>query len=120
MKKPMTSLSLLCVGVLLGAGLAFAKAPKTPSPPPAPPAKKAPQTCDDQCEFLETSCTDPCKKMKKGSAQAKAACSANCQQIAKACYGSCKEKGRIDGQYIMEHIRPPKAPGGGQQGGAEE
>ena len=116
----MNSLFLLVIGVLLGAGLSFAKAPKAPKAPPPPVTKEAPRTCADQCEVLEKSCKDPCQKMKKGSAQAKAACNSSCQQIANACSGSCKEKGRIDGQYIMENIRPPKPPPGTKQRGGHD
>lgn len=115
----MTSFSFLLVGLLLGAGLSFAKAPKAPAAPPPPVTKKTPRTCEDQCELMEKTCKDPCTKMKKGSPQAKAACASNCNQIAKACAGSCREKGRIDGQYIMENIRPPKPPAG-SRGGFDE
>jgi hypothetical protein len=107
-----TTLPVLLVGVLLGAGLAMAKPKPTTQPPPPPVTKEMPKTCEDQCALMEKTCSDPCKKIKKGSAQAKQACSANCDQMAVACSGSCREKGRIDAQYIMEHIKPPKAPGG--------
>ncbi|XXF79337.1 hypothetical protein P2318_06180 [Myxococcaceae bacterium GXIMD 01537] len=107
----MNPLAILCVGMLLGAGLSFAKPPK-PAPPPEPITKEAPKTCEDQCVLMEKACTDPCKKMKKGSPQAKAACTANCDQISAACSGSCREKGRMDAQYIMKHIKAPKAPPG--------
>lgn len=101
------------LGLLLAASLATAQSKKkaAPPPPPKPVLTKAPKTCADQCEALQTVCTKPCEDS-KGSAQAKTACKANCQQMVDACSGSCKTKGKVDSQYMMEHIKPPKAPAG--------
>jgi hypothetical protein len=101
------------LGLLLAAGLATAQSTKkpTPPPPPKPVITKAPKTCADQCDVMQTVCVNPCNDI-KGSAQAKSACKSNCQQMADACSGSCKAKGKIDSQYMMERITPPRAPAG--------
>lgn len=104
-----TALRVLMMGSLVWVGgAAWAKKP-APPPPPKPITTKAPKNCQEQCDLVEKMCTEPCGKM-KGSPQAKQACSSQCKQVADACGGSCKEKGKIDDQYIMERIKPPKPP----------
>lgn len=101
------------LGLLLAAGLSSAQAKKKAAPPtpPKPVLTKAPKTCADQCEAIEKICSDPCNDI-KGNDSAKSACKTNCKQVSDACSGSCKEKGKVDAQYMMERITPPKAPAG--------
>lgn len=110
-----TTFRSVSLAVLLAAGLASAQAPKKKkeaAPQPSKPlVTKAPKTCSDQCAIIEDVCADPCKEI-KDNAQAKQACAANCKQMADACSGSCKNKGKLDAQYMMENIKPPKAPSG--------
>ncbi|PTL82221.1 hypothetical protein [Vitiosangium sp. GDMCC 1.1324] len=100
------------LGLLLAAGLSSAQAKKKATPPkaPKPVLTKAPKTCADQCEAIETICSDPCNDIKGNDA--KSACKASCKDVADACSGSCKAKGKVDAQYMMERITPPKAPAG--------
>jgi hypothetical protein len=109
------TLRSVTLGVLLAAGLASAQTPKKKKEaapqPPKPLVTKAPKTCADQCEIIDKVCAEPCKDI-KGNPDAKRACEANCKQMADACNGSCKSKGKMDAQYMMENIKPPKAPPG--------
>lgn len=98
--------------LLLAAGSASAK-PKKPAPQQKPVkalVTEAPRNCKEQCAIVDKVCADPCKTIK--NKQAKATCEGNCRQMADVCSDSCKKKGRIDGKYMMENIKPPKAPAG--------
>lgn len=110
-----TAIRTAVLGLLLSAGLVFAQAPKKKKeetqPPPKPIITKAPKTCAEQCEFIDKICSSPCDDI-KDNANAKASCKADCGQMAAVCEGSCKEKGKVDAQYMMEHIKPPKPPPG--------
>jgi len=102
----------LCLGLSAGGAFAAPTKKEAAKPPTATPPKitKVPETCQEQCDLLAQMCTDPCAKSKMP--QAKAACEANCDKMVIACDGSCREKGRIDGQYMKEHIKMPKPPPG--------
>ncbi|ATB29466.1 hypothetical protein [Melittangium boletus] len=101
----------LCVGISAGWALAGPTKKDAPKPPPPPKITKAPETCKEQCDLLAQMCTEPCAKHNK-MPQAKAACESNCDKMVIACDGSCREKGRIDAQYMKEHIKPPQMPKG--------
>jgi hypothetical protein len=84
--------------------------------------KDIPKTCTDQCELMKKAITEPCKQGAGSNKAAQKDCETSTQQLVDACYGSCKEKGRLDKQYMMERIKPAggKLPKGGQQGGGED
>jgi hypothetical protein len=97
------------LGLLLSAGLSVAAEPRAVASEAA--------TCEEQCKALDEACSNPCKDIRGG---ARAACSAQCKQLGNACKGSCREKGEIDAQYMLERIKPPKAPSGGPRGEDED
>lgn len=110
----MNAIRIIALGVLLTAGGALAQAKKKTAEPAQPKTVKpvvteadAPKSCEDQCKVMEKVLTDPCKQGAGTNKQAQQACANNSKQVVDACYGSCKEKGRIDKQYIMERIKPP-------------
>jgi len=103
---------IAALGVLLAASVAMAqskkmKEAKAQTPKPVISEKDKPKTCSDQCDLMEKFCVDPCKKGAAENKAAQKACEQNCQQVVAACEGSCKEKGRLDKQYMMEHMKPP-------------
>jgi hypothetical protein len=102
---------ILAVSVLLVAGGALAQGKKKQAQPEVPEspltAADKPKTCDDQCKVMEKLLVDPCKKGAGDNKAALQACTKNAMQVVDACYGSCKEKGRLDKQYILERVKPP-------------
>lgn len=117
----MNAFRIIALSVLLASGGALAQSGKSNQKPltkkqqqqmpnmPESPLTEAdrPKTCDDQCKVLEKVMVDPCKKGAGSNKQAQQMCSNNAKQVVDACYGSCKEKGRVDKQYVMERIKPP-------------
>lgn len=128
----MNALRIIALSALLASGAALAQHAKQPTAKqqkqmpaiPESPLTEAdkPKTCDDQCKVLEKIMTDPCKKGAGSNKQAQQMCEKNSKQMVDACYGSCREKGRVDKQYVMEHIKPPPGykPSDAKKGGAEE
>lgn len=85
--------------------------------------KDIPKTCTDQCDLMKKAIAEPCKQGAGDNKAAQKDCEASTQQLVDVCYGSCKEKGRLDKQYMMERLKPPagaKVPQGGQQGGGDD
>jgi hypothetical protein len=81
-----------------------------------------PKTCEDKCDFMEKESTGEETPMVKGKPVSKAAKKAmdkNMKEMAKVCRDSCFAKGKIDKDYMKEHM--PKAsspyPSGGQKPG---
>jgi hypothetical protein len=74
---------------------------------------KPPRTCDDQCEMMKKVLADGCKK-KLGSKGASAVkkCEDRQQQTNDLCAASCRDKGKVDAEYIKTHFKKPKAPPG--------
>jgi hypothetical protein len=114
------------LSVLLAASVAWAQAKKPPQPKaPEKPMfteQDKPKTCSDQCDLMEKFLTEPCKKGAGDNKAAQKDCETNVKQMVNACNGSCKDKGRLDKQYMMERMKPPPGtplPQGGQQGGGE-
>ncbi len=108
----MNFIRIIALSVLLVAGGALAQGKKKEAPQPAPvkpPITSAdkPKSCADQCQLMEKMLVDPCKQGAGNNKSAQQACATNAKQIVDACNSSCKEKGRIDKQYIMERMRPP-------------
>lgn len=114
----MNALRIIALSVLLASGGALAQgSPKhltekqkkqMPNIPESPLTEAdKPKTCADQCKVLEKVMVEPCKKGAGTNKQAQQKCQENSKQVVDACYGSCKEKGRVDKQYVMEHIKPP-------------
>jgi hypothetical protein len=114
----LNALRIIALSVLLASGGAMAQAaPKKltekqqkqmPNIPESPLTEAdRPKTCADQCKVLEKVMVDPCVKGAGTNKQAQQMCKNNSKQVVDACYGSCKEKGRVDKKYVMEHIKPP-------------
>ncbi|MDY7231249.1 hypothetical protein [Hyalangium rubrum] len=118
----MNFLRITLLSVVLAAGVASAqgKNAQTPKKPPEPVLTEAdmPKTCDDQCTLMDKFCADPCLKGAGANKAAQKACHDNCTKMIDACRGSCREKGRLDKQYMMEKLKP--APGMRPPPGAEE
>jgi hypothetical protein len=120
------AIRIIALSVLLVAGGALAEGKKKAAPQPEPvkpqiTAADKPKNCADQCKVMEKMLLDPCKQGAGANKAAQQACANNTKQIVDACYGSCKEKGRLDKQYIMERMKPPAGykPQGGSSGGEE-
>jgi len=121
---------IAALSVLLSASVAVAQSKKmkeaqAKTPKPMLTEKDRPKTCSDQCTLMEKFLTEPCKKGAGENKGAQKSCEQSAQQMVAACEGSCKEKGRIDKQYMMERMKPPpgvKLPPQGQQkaSGGEE
>ena len=103
--------AMLCLG--LSAGWSLAAPPKKDAVKPLTKITKAPQTCAEQCDLLAQFCTEPCASNKMP--KAKAMCEANCDKLIVACDGSCREKGRIDAQYMKDHVPMPQAAKGASE-----
>ena len=108
----MNAIRIIALGALLLAGGALAEGKKKAEAKPevvkpTVTAADKPKTCADQCMVMEKMLLEPCKKGAGASKRAQQACASNTNQMVEACYGSCKEKGRIDKQYMMEHVKPP-------------
>jgi hypothetical protein len=136
----LNAIPIIALSVLLTAGGALAqssqgsqssqsKKKNMPQLPESPLTEAdRPKTCDDQCKVLEKIMVDPCKKGAGTNKQAQQMCSQNAKQVVDACYGSCREKGKVDKQYVMERIKPPPGYKAAQeaaakanaQGGAKE
>lgn len=137
----MNAIRVITLSMLLASGGALAQQsqgtaskkqkPQVPNIPESPLTEAdRPKTCDDQCRVLEKIMVDPCKKGAGTNKQAQQMCEKNSKQVVDACYGSCKEKGRVDKQYVMEHIKPPpgykpadaaaKKGGGAEEGHGDE
>lgn len=95
---------------------------KAQQPKPMFTEKDVPKTCTDQCELMKKAITEPCKQGAGNNKAAQKSCETDTQQLVDACYGSCKEKGRLDKQYMMERIKPAgaKMPKGEQGGGEDD
>ncbi|WP_224360343.1 hypothetical protein [Hyalangium versicolor] len=121
----MNAIRIVALSVLLAAGGSLAEGkkktaeqPKTPEPVLTEADK--PKTCTDQCEMMEKLMVEPCKKgANSANKQARQMCSDQAKQVVDACYGSCKDKGQVDKQYIMERIKMPAGykPESGGSGG---
>ncbi len=81
-----------------------------------------PKTCEDKCDFMEKEATGeetPTVRGKPVSKEAKKAIAKNMKEMAKVCRDSCASKGKIDKDYMKEHM--PKAsspyPSGSQRPG---
>lgn len=125
----MNVIRIAALSVLLAASAAGAQAKKKQQPPPVPEPvvkvteKDMPKTCGDQCGLIEKFCAEPCKKGAGDNKAAQKSCEASCKSLTDACHGSCKEKGRLDKQYMMERLKPPsgmKLPPGAQQAAEKE
>lgn len=108
----MNAIRIIALSVLLVAGGALAQGKKKAESQPAtvkPPITAAdkPKSCADQCQLMEKVLLDPCKQGAGTNKAAQQACATNTKQVVDACHSSCKEKGRIDKQYIMERMKPP-------------
>lgn len=107
----MNFLRITFLSVLLAASVAVAQSKKAqkPTTPPKPPITEAdkPKTCDDQCDLIDKVCADPCKKGAGNNKGAQKACEDSCKQMVSVCRGSCRDKGRLDKQYMMERLKPP-------------
>lgn len=114
----MNALRIIALSVLLASGGAMAQAsPKKltekqqkqmPNIPESPLTEAdRPKTCDDQCKVMEKVLVSPCVNGSSTNKQAQQMCKEQAKQVVDACYGSCKEKGRVDKQYVMERIKPP-------------
>lgn len=108
----MNAIRIIALSVLLVAGGALAEGKKKAAPPqgPAKPlvtAADKPKSCADQCQLMEKMMLDPCKQGAGSNKAAQQACASNTKKMVDACYGSCKDKGRIDKQYILERMKPP-------------
>ncbi len=109
----MNFIRIIALGVLLVAGGAQAEEGKKKTPPTAEPvtppitSAEAPKTCADQCLMMEKLLLEPCKKGAGANKQAQQGCANTTRQMVNACNGSCREKGRIDKQYILERMKPP-------------
>jgi hypothetical protein len=106
------AIRIVALSALLLAGGALAEGKKKAAAQPesvSVPISEAdkPKTCADQCQLMEKMLLDPCKKGAGTNKRAQQSCANSTKQMVDACHGSCKEKGRIDKQYIMEHIKPP-------------
>lgn len=121
MRKSTKALALgLVLGLWGGGALAHeGEEPQAPAPPPEAPKRpapvpksaplpKAPETCQEQCELISDPCKKPCKTVKGGG---RGACEASCQNVVDLCLQSCREKGRIDPDYIKKRLKPPGAGG---------
>ncbi len=117
----MNAIRIIALSVVLAAGGALAQGKKkTPPPMPKPilTEKDIPKTCADQCKVMEKVLVEPCKKGAGNNKAAQQACGKNSKQVVDACYGSCRDKGRVDKQYVLERIKPPKGykpPQGGEE-----
>lgn len=108
----MNAIRIIALSALLVAGGALAEGKKKAAAQPEaikPPVTAAdkPKTCADQCKVMEKMLLEPCKKGAGASQRAQQSCASQTRQMVDACNGSCKEKGRIDKQYMMEHVKPP-------------
>src|SRR5262245_56812090 len=116
----------MALSVVQAAGGALAGGPKKAQLPPQqkPILTEAdkPKTCADQCKVLEKILVEPCKQ-EAGDKKQEQDCVKDSKSMIDACYGSCKEKGRVDKQYVLEHYKPPanyKGAQGGGSGNSEE
>jgi len=74
---------------------------------------KAPRTCDDQCEVMKKSMTEHCGALAaKGKPAGVKPCKEHSDDMVKLCEDSCRDKGKIDGEYMKEHVKKPHAPPG--------
>jgi hypothetical protein len=108
-----SSFRIVALSVLLAtsASLAATKSTKKYPPPEIPKpiltAADRPKTCADQCKLMEKVMVEPCKKGAGSNKEAQQQCSKRGKDMVDACEGSCKEKGRVDKQYMLERIKPP-------------
>ena len=69
-----------------------------------------PKTCEDKCDFMEKEATGeetPTVRGKPMPKEAKKTMEKNMKEMAKVCRDSCFAKGKIDKDYMKEHM--PKA-----------
>jgi hypothetical protein len=123
---------IAALSVLLAASLAGAQTKKQKeeakkavanAPKPIITAADRPKTCPDQCALMKKMILDNCKKGAGENKGAQKRCESTIDNMVDACEGSCREKGRLDKQYMMEHIKPPggmKVPKDGQKGSESE
>lgn len=110
----MNAIRVIALSVLLAAGTALAeegsakKASKPAVPKPVITQADRPKSCADQCKLLEKAMLEPCKKGAGKSKSAQKSCGERTQRMVDACNGSCREKGRIDKQYMLERVKPPR------------
>jgi hypothetical protein len=74
-----------------------------------------PKTCKDQCDMVSTLMKKTCSRPHGGQKPPPTAikkCEENTKEMVDACQASCKDKGKLDPDYIKSKIKMPAAPGG--------
>jgi len=67
-----------------------------------------PKTCNDRCDFMKKSMKTSCDNLRKTNPAAGQRCGQSTGDIVKTCYASCSSKGKIDPEYMKNHVKMPK------------
>ena len=106
----MNAIRIAALSVLLCASAALAQSKKEQPPKlpkPVLTAKDMPKSCDQQCDMVEKLASHSCVEKAGTNQAAKQKCGKPFAQMTKACKDSCRDKGHIDRQYMMERMKPP-------------
>jgi hypothetical protein len=102
------AIRIAALSVLLAASGALAQGKKqVPKlPEPVITEKDIPKNCDEQCDLVEKVAASSCLQEAK-TKQAQQKCGEPFAKMVAVCKDSCREKGRIDKQFMMERMKPP-------------
>ena len=76
---------------------------------------KGPRTCADECDLIDKAMKDNCDQHYQGKpAKELRQCKGRGKDMVKTCRDSCRDKGRVDPQYLKSHLKKPQSPYGGR------
>lgn len=76
------------------------------------PNGKPPKTCSEECDVIERVMKMQCEKMTKKKPTNAKGCKNREDDMVKSCRDSCAAKGKIDKEYMKQHMKKPQAPPG--------